>query len=569
MLCGVGSGLLLVALPASAFADALVRTQAMSASTIAEFFVEEGRIRVELEIGESDLVAFRDLLPDGLLEVLGLEATPLAERFPRFFAEGMPIVADDGAPLMGRPVSIEGRERLRRDEISGEIRARREDEPEEIVLFVKLEYPLVGLPERIVFQGVRGSPAPSVGFVVYHGGVAVNDFRYLGPHQVLHLDWSDPWYSRFESRALRRQYFAPMAGFLYVEPYEVRKEIIARPLELQRWVDLGLEGREIIPPEIQPELLRRAAEFLRAQHPVEIDGRTIEPELARIHFLERTLSTSRVIDPPEPLDVHAATLGAIFVYPTDGLPQRVTLDWDLWHERLEQIPAATVDQAGPLPTFLEPDWRQLEWQNFLKNPELPTLREVSAPPALWERALGWASIPLAVAALALAALGLVRRRRSLRTPVAALAALGLVAFLVSGRARLSEDRTSELVGGLLHNVYRAFDFRDDERIYDTLARSVAGDLLEQIYLETRRGLELASQGGARAKVKHVELIELDAAPADAGGFRATAIWNVAGSVGHWGHVHQRRNQYRAQLGVAPVDGVWKLVALEVLEEQRL
>ena len=78
-------------------------------------------------------------------------------------------------------------------------------------------------------------------------------------------------------------------------------------------------------------------------------------------------------------------LGAIFVYPTEGLPVRVTLDWDLWHERLEQIPAATVDQAGALPTYLEPDWRELEWQNFLKNPELPTLLEVARPPTLWER----------------------------------------------------------------------------------------------------------------------------------------------------------------------------------------
>jgi hypothetical protein len=43
----------------------------------------------------------------------------------------------------------------------------------------------------------------------------------------------------------------------------------------------------------------------------------------------------------------------------------------------------------------------------------------------------------------------------------------------------------------------------------------------------------------------------------------------AGSVGHWGHVHQWRNQYRAVLDVAPVDGEWKLVALEILEEERL
>ncbi len=50
---------------------------------------------------------------------------------------------------------------------------------------------------------------------------------------------------------------------------------------------------------------------------------------------------------------------------------------------------------------------------------------------------------------------------------------------------------------------------------------------------------------------------------------ATATWNVAGSIGHWGHVHQRKNQYRAEINVSPIDGVWKLVDLEILEEERL
>jgi hypothetical protein len=135
---------------------------------------------------------------------------------------------------------------------------------------------------------------------MYHGEIPVNDFRYLGPSQTLELDWQDPWYTRFQNRNLRRTYFAPMSGFLYVEPYEVRKEIIARPRDLQEWVDLGLAGRETIPVELQPELKRKAAEFLRQHHPVQIDGQAITPELARINFLERTLKTSRIVDPLPP-----------------------------------------------------------------------------------------------------------------------------------------------------------------------------------------------------------------------------------------------------------------------------
>ena len=149
-----------------------------------------------------------------------------------------------------------------------------------------------------------------------------------------------------------------------------------------------------------------------------------------------------------------------------------------------------------------------------------------------------------------------------------------LAFVVSVAherwSAIGEERASDIVGGLLHNVYRAFDYRDEGAIYDVLARSVTGDPLQQTYLETKRGLVLASQGGAQAKVKEIELVSVDASMLSDGiGFSARCIRNVAGSVGHWGHIHQRRNQYEADLRVEPVDGAWRITLLDVLQEERL
>jgi hypothetical protein len=366
-----------------------------------------------------------------------------------------------------------------------------------------------------------------------------------------------------------------MSGFLYIEPFEVRKEIIIRPIDLQAWLDLGLEGRETIPPDLQPELLRRVAEFLQDRQPVTIDGEVVSPELARINFLERTLRTSRVIEPPEELDVYSAMLGVIFTYPTTGLPENVKMEWDLFNERIQIVPGAAVDQAGPLPTFLEPDYAVLEWQNFLKNPELPTLVDVRRPPNAFERLIGWSRwglLPLGLVGAAV--IGLRARRgesRHIPTALAASAAVlaGVFVFVVGGRAAFSNDVAGEVVEGVLHNIYRAFDYRQEEQVYDILGRSVEGDLLEQIYLETRRGLELTNQGGARARVKQIELTEISAHGGENGAFVARATWNVFGSVGHWGHIHTRSNRYEAELEIAPSDGVWKLSRLEILDEQRL
>ncbi len=559
----------LFVLPCAAFADAIIRTQAMLATSIAELYVEEDGVLLELEIGLADIEAYKNLLPDDIYERLGNEPRPLRERLPIFFREDLLVVANGSEPILGRVIEMQPRERIRRDEITGEPLQSSDTEPETVV-FTRIRYPFSQRPDSITFGITR--PA-NIGFVAYHKNVAVNDFRYMGPTQTLELDWEDPWYSSFGTRALRRTYFAPMSGFIYVEPYEVRKEIIARPKTLQNWVDLGLEGRNTIPVEMQDELLRKVAEFLRQHHKVVIDGETIVPELARINFLERTLTTRRVIDPPIERDINSAILGAIFVYPTvEPLPQQVTMDWDLFNERIQMIPVSAVDQAGALPTFLEPDFAVLEWQNFLRFPELPTLTAIVPPPTVLEKAASYLRWVLILAAL-WAIWGLWQKKvpgTFLKVPGTLLVVLlAAASFWLGQKAKPSEDVSMAIVAGLLHNVYRAFDFRAEEDIYDVLDKSVSGDLLAQIYLETRRGLELANQGGARAKVKDIEVTDLATRAGEDGGFIAEASWNVAGSVGHWGHVHQRKNRYQTELYIQPVDGVWKLTNLEILQEERL
>ena len=84
------------------------------------------------------------------------------------------------------------------------------------------------------------------------------------------------------------------------------------------------------------------------------------------------------------------------------------------------------------------------------------------------------------------------------------------------------------------------------------------------------GAFLVSAAWENGKVIDVEIVTHNSRPpSDGSGFVSECTWNVSGSVGHWGHVHRRTNQYRATLRIEPVDGVWKITALEVLDEVRL
>jgi hypothetical protein len=347
-----------------------------------------------------------------------------------------------------------------------------------------------------------------------------------------------------------------------------------RPADIQRRYDLGLEGVETITPQMQDEVKQGIVKYLEEYFQLTVDGQAVEATLDRVNFLARTLRSSVVVDGQD-IPLLPATVGVIYVVPTQGLPHEVEMEWDLFTERMQLVPASAVDQAGPLPMFLEPEFNILRWENFLKFPELPTLTDIRRPPSVVQSLARWGQWVFGV--IAALALFMVFRafqdQRKLQTGAAVLflAAIALAAWSMKtwNNVRMDDARLRELAGGLLHNVYRAFDYRGEEQIYDVLAKSVTGNLLNDVYLETSNGLELANQGGAQVKVKNIEMLETRQVGENDDGLLVEARWNVAGSVGHWGHIHQRTNAYHARLTLRDIDGAWKLTSLDILEEERL
>jgi len=74
------------------------------------------------------------------------------------------------------------------------------------------------------------------------------------------------------------------------------------------------------------------------------------------------------------------------------------------------------------------------------------------------------------------------------------------------------EKSREAVAeSLLRNVYRAFDYHSESDIYDTLARSVHGELLADLYLKIKQGLIMQEQGGAVARVQAVKVVKTEPA----------------------------------------------------------
>jgi hypothetical protein len=133
---------------------------------------------------------------------------------------------------------------------------------------------------------------------------------------------------------------------------------------------------------------------------------------------------------------------------------------------------------------------------------------------------------------------------------------------------LSADQAWNAFTALHSGLYRSLDFGTEDRIYDALAQTVDGELLEDLYLQLRQSLELRDQGGAIARIRSVEY---DAGAAVARkdsvapwpGFQYKSTWTVSGTVEHWGHVHERQNQFDAVFTIEPREGHWKITRMDV------
>jgi hypothetical protein len=140
--------------------------------------------------------------------------------------------------------------------------------------------------------------------------------------------------------------------------------------------------------------------------------------------------------------------------------------------------------------------------------------------------------------------------------------------------QVTDPEARQLSQALLHNIYRAFAYRDESDTYDALAHSVDGDLLETLYVQIQKGLRMQEQGGAVARVQAVNLVDshLVASAMTADGLPRLQVqcrWRVTGTVEHWGHIHTRENEYEAVFTVSAQPDTWKITDYEVLDEQRV
>ena len=356
-----------------------------------------------------------------------------------------------------------------------------------------------------------------------------------------------------------------VAAAIYATGWEVEKEIIIRPSALpvalrKTFPENGYitaAGREALKPLV--------SEFFSDKFKVTIAGESGAFVPGEVRFIEPDTANLVEISNDDPVDAKDLMILLKSSAPLPGLDSKIEFSWDYFPEGSNKVPVRIADTLGTRLIEVSPESGLIDAEvklamNLRNTPEPPPAPKVSAKGSPW----------LFSAIAAVAVFLLLFRRWKSALAVGALAA-GVWIFL--GRQPLpgpvSPAQSVEITDRILENVYHAFNISGEDAQYDQLDAVLEGAALESTFLEVRRTTNKRSEDGSRVRVRNVNVLR--AVPKqgeDGNDLQTECQWETSGQIGHWGHFHNRRNIYSANISLAIVDGKWKATELDLNSRER-
>lgn len=203
--------------------------------------------------------------------------------------------------------------------------------------------------------------------------------------------------------------------------------------------------------------------------------------------------------------------------------------------------------------------------------------------------LGKITIPILSLSLLLFAIFLWPRYRKIhqsleikrKKPIQSLALLAIGLFTISLTYTVynpfyevnapAKTQAQTILNQVLDQTYRAFNLEDENELFEALDVSVTADLVDDIYLDSRRRLNVGLREGSEVLVQEVkveDIGELTGAAASEAGFEYPATWTVTARVKHLQHIHYRQNKYIGQVKLLLEEGNWKIAKIVLTSEDR-
>lgn len=439
---------------------------------------------------------------------------------------------------------------------------------------------------------------------VHQSGTGLNWTERLQPGNstTIRFDWDntlsedatdeqwDQWFQKQREQTLGITSYSSLYSFIYLDRTEVRHEVLIPLATLGTILPLRHADPAFIDVAEQDVIREQISEWLSEENPVLINGQQVRPQFPRIDFYSLNLSDFASRPEAQPVSLASGRVGVIMTYPAaDDFVRTASVSWTRFYSAVTRIPAIVVPPVGELQRFEfsrfhEPEKNVFAWEcpeEIL--PQLPAELPATVPP---RPQLRISIVSIICLLLVLPAFGFISAPRSRAAVLAGivivaggswkmnLAAVG-VEHPLRAPPQIADDEAGKILTHLHGSMYRSLSFGGESRIYDALAAGVDGPLLEDLYLQLMESLRIREQGGAIARVEQVQLDppqRTGSTGTDASvmwpGFQCEASWVVAGTVEHWGHIHERQNRFDAVFSVEPRDGHWKITAMDIRGQEQ-
>ncbi len=567
--------------------------------TIADVFVNRKSMTVRLSSSADELDLIHEIIPlengkydtDELIEGVNIHAEFLLERFE--------IYDPAGNKLEGKVV----------EKPNWKIPAEGIDSGRLIdyMLDFTFEYSYSEPPEYLTFQNYIidfNFALPSeVKLVVRQSGSDVPYAESLKVKQpkTVRFDWDKPlknhltgaelreWFNETREKTLGMTSYGGVYSFIYVTPREVRHEVLIPLANLKEFINFEQADPWYLEVEEQDKARPLIEAFFADGNPVAVNGKVIEPVFDRFDFGGLDVRDFGKMRQRKRISLANGRVGVIMSFPTRNIPDTVTVTWTKFSKMLKDVDVVVI---GPDDVVEKKQFSKyltkntIEWKNP-GIPPLPEVVEVSVDEQLMDQSV---MVPLVSLICGLGLLfvllsflvkpGLDRPRMGVAIVLSAGGLIALpgktpITLPMSAAKPISATDASQVFATLHTNLFRSFDYKLEEDVYDALARTTDGPLLKKIYLDMRRSLEVQEQGGAVSNIDRIEIMQGQIAEKTVADAELTApafpyrcIWELEGTVEHWGHIHRRTNRYEALFNVQNVDGLWKFTDFQAIDEQQ-
>lgn len=562
--------------------------------TEAQIFVTKTSARVRIKLFAEDLNLFHELESNELERIPPDELRRGLELHRDFLLRKFTLRNTKGEAYKGRIVDVQPFE-IPDDGIAIDDLMRH-------TATYALEYHFVEPPEFLTIQqdiSDENFILPSeMKLTLHQAGTELTYTENLKPgsSETLRFDWSDSqltqdasdeeweaWFERQREETLGITSYSSVYSFIYIEPAEVRHEVLIPLANLKMVLPMEHKDPAFVDVDEQPGVRKLIVDWLSNVNPTSINGQPVVPEFTRVDFYGLDLKDFAKQAEARKVSLLNGRVGIIMTYrPTGDAVKTVSMTWDKFHSSVvRKIQSVVFSYPETLTRFEfsrfnKPEENVLTWQ--VDPTALPTAAELVAvkPPSPTKMSLPIGTVVLVLLAVVVQLFSMASISR-ISASMLVMAAV-MWPFLRSDVVNpfsppppIAADDATQIFETLHGNAYRALDFGTENRIYEVLETAVDGDLLETLYLQLRESLAMKEQGGAVARVQSVDYGDGDprtfAPNLDWPGFQFRSRWTVEGTVEHWGHVHERKNQFCAMFSVEPRDGCWKITEMQIEEQE--